>query len=171
MRTLTLYRSARLALPVAVAALLAAGPALAATATSNFNVTASVANNCTISAGALAFGAYDPVVAHATTDLDSTGTVTVACTKGTAATIGLGLGSNASGTTRRMTNGTDYLTYEIYQDASRSTLWSDSGAGLLSPAAAPSRAARNFTSYGRVPQAQDVSAGAYTDTVVATVNF
>lgn len=146
--------------------------ASAATATANLSVSATVTNNCTISTAALAFGSYDPVAANASTDLDGTGTVVVACTKGSTATIGLGLGANASGTTRRMTDGSsNFLNYELYQDSSRSTVWSDTGAGLLSPVAAPSKAARNFTVYGRVASNQDVPAGSYSDTVVATVNF
>jgi spore coat protein U-like protein len=144
----------------------------AATATANLGVSATVTNNCTISTVALAFGSYDPVVANASTNLDGTGTVVVACTKGSTATIGLGLGSNASGSVRRMTDGSsNYLTYELYQDSGRSTIWGTAGAGLLSPAAAPSKAARNFTVYGRVTSNQDVPAGSYNDTVVATVNF
>ena len=141
-------------------------------ASANLSVNASVANNCTISTSPLAFGAYDPVVANASTNLDATGTVTVACTKGATATIGLGLGSNASGSTRRMTDGSsNFLTYEVYQDSSRSALWGNSGAELLSPSAAPSKSTRDFTVYGRVPSNQDVPAGSYTDTVTATVNF
>ena len=58
-------------------------PASAATATANLGVTATVTNNCTISTAALAFGSYDPVVANASTNLDGSGTVSVACTKGT----------------------------------------------------------------------------------------
>jgi spore coat protein U-like protein len=164
-----------LAAAVSGMALVAAGfnaTASAATATANLGVSATVTNNCTISTAALAFGSYDPVVAHASTNLDGTGTVIVACTKGATATVGLGLGSNASGSTRRMTNGaSEYLTYELYQDAGRITVWGDSGAGLYSPGAAPSKAARNFTVYGRVTSNQDVVAGGYSDTVVATVNF
>lgn len=141
-------------------------------ASANLGVSASVANNCTISTSPLAFGSYDPVVANASTNLDATGTVTVACTKGATATIGLGLGSNAAGNTRRMTDGSsNFLSYEVYQDSSRATVWGNSGADLLSPSAAPSKNTRDFTVYGRVPSNQDVPAGSYTDTVTATVNF
>lgn len=144
----------------------------AGSASANLNVSATVANNCTISTAPLAFGAYDPVVTNASTNLDATGTVTVACTKGATATIGLGLGSNATGNTRRMTDGSsNYLSYEMYQDSARSTHWGNSGAELLSPAAAPSKSTRDFTVYGRVPSNQDVPAGSYTDTVTAVVNF
>ena len=148
------------------------GPmASAATATANLGVSATVTNNCTISTAALAFGSYDPVVAHASTNLDGTGTVIVACTKGATATIGLGLGSNASGSVRRMKDAaTNYLTYELYQERPHDGV-GNAGAGLLSPGAAPSKAARNFTVYGRVASNQDVPAGSYNDTVVATVNF
>ena len=64
-----------------------------------------------------------------------------------------------------------YLSYEIYQDSSRSTLWANSGGGLFTPAAAPSKAARSYTAYGRVPAGQDTPAGSFTDSVTATVNF
>jgi spore coat protein U-like protein len=157
-----------------VTALLAAlaTPAVAATATANLSVSATVTNNCTISTTAVGFGSYDPVVAHASTDLDGTGTVIVTCTKGAVATVGLGLGGNATGSTRRLKDaGTNHLTYELYQDAGHATVWGTAGAGLLSPGAAPSKAARTFTVYGRVASNQDIPAGAYTDTVVATVNF
>jgi spore coat protein U-like protein len=156
---------------VALLVMAAAGGASAATATANLAVSATVTNNCTISTAPLAFGSYDPVAANAASNLDGTGTVVVACTKGTTATIGLGLGANASGSTRRLTDGSSFLTYELYQDAPRITVWGNSGADLYSPGAAPSKAARNFTVYGRVPANQDVPSGNYNDTVVATVNF
>ena len=144
----------------------------AASATANLTVNATVVNNCTISTAPLAFGSYDPVVANSTSNLDGTGTVTVACTKGATATIALGNGGNASGSTRRMADGTgNFLSYELYQDSSRSVIWSTSGSGLLSPTAAPSKAARDFTVFGRISGNQDVPAGSYGDTVVATVNF
>ncbi len=114
----------------------------AASATATLGANATVTNNCTISTTALAFGSYDAVVANASSNLDGGGTGT-----------------------------TNYLTYELYQDSGRTTVWNDSGAGLLSPSAAPSKAPRNFTVYGRVTGNQDVPAGHYNDTVVATVNF
>jgi spore coat protein U-like protein len=158
------------------AAMIAAAPSVssvsAATATANLAVSATVANNCTVSTTALAFGTYDPVVANATADLDGSGRVTVACTRGTAPTIGVSTGSSASGSTRRLNNGAgSFLTYELYKDAGFSTVWTATGAGILSPTAAPSKAAREFTVYGRIAGNQDVPAGAYADTVVATVNF
>ena len=139
--------------------------------TATLAVTATVANGCTITTTPLAFGAYDPVVANATTGLSGTGGVVITCTKSAITHIGLGLGSNALASVRRMVLGTDFLNYELYQDAAHGTVWGTVGAAMLSPVAAPSKAARTFSVYGLVPPAQDVAAGSYTDSVVATVNF
>jgi spore coat protein U-like protein len=148
-------------------------PASAASATATLSVSATISSNCTISTSAVGFPAYDPIVAHATTPDDSTsGSVTIICTKGTAPSVGLGLGSNASSSQRRMRNGTsNYLEYALYQDVNRTTVWGDSGSALFSPGAAPSKAPRTYTVYGRIPAGQDLPAGIYADTVVATVNF
>jgi spore coat protein U-like protein len=157
---------------IVIVALAAGASGDAASSSATLTVTATVAANCTVSTSPLAFGAYDPLVAHASASLDATGTISVACTKGAASTIGLSLGSNTSGGTRRMTDGSNsYLTYEMYQDSARTTVWGNAGAALLTPAAAPSKTPRSFTVYGRMPGNQDVPAGNYTDTVTATVNF
>src|SRR5437016_6746354 len=88
--------STRIAARWVVVPLLAA-PALswAGSASTSLSVTATVSNNCTISTAALAFGAYDPIVTHASTALDGTGTVTIACTKGATTTIGLDTGTRS----------------------------------------------------------------------------
>lgn len=145
--------------------------ASAATATANLNVSATVTKNCTVTTNALAFGSYDPVVANASANLDGTGAVSVACTRGATASIALGSGSNATGATRRLSDGAgNFLAYELYSDSGRSSVW-NSGAGALALTAAPSRASRDYTVYGRIVANQDVPAGSYGDTVVATVNF
>lgn len=150
---------------------LAGARVFAATAVADLAATATVLNNCSITTAALAFGPYDPVVANASTNLDGTGRVSIACTKGSTATVALGSGSNSSGSSRRLTDGnSNYLAYELYQDSGRSTVW-NGGSGTLTPAPAPSKVARDFTVYGRIVGNQDVPAGSYSDTVVATVNF
>lgn len=148
-------------------------PVQAASATANLSVSATIVNNCTIITTPVSFSTYDPIGANATADDDNgTGTVTIACTRGTIATIGLGPGNNASGTARRMLNGTsNYLTYELYQSSARTTVWGNAGAALYSPGAAPSKAPRTFSVYGRIFAGQDLPAGNYVDTVQATVNF
>lgn len=152
-----------------------AGNLPAATSTANLPVSVVVGNNCSISTTAVTFPNYDPIVAHATNPDDSTGgAVTVTCTKGTTASIGLGLGLNATGTQRRMEDtsaATNYLNYELYSNTTRSTVWGNAAGSWYTPAAAPNKNPRTFQVYGRIPAGQDVSAATYNDTVVATVNF
>ena len=147
-------------------------PTFGATATANLNVSASVSAVCTISTLPVAFGAYDPVVTNAATDLNGSGTLTVACTKGASATIDLGVGNNLSGGTRRMSSGTDFLNYSLYKDAARTQVW---GTGMTGGTTltynSASKASTAVTVYGKVPQAQDVTVGSYADVVVATINY
>jgi spore coat protein U-like protein len=147
-------------------------PLFAASKNANLDISASVAANCTITTGPVAFGAYDPVGANAAADLLAAGSVTVACTKGSVTTIDLGNGGNLSGGSRRMASGTDFMNYALYKDAARTQVW---GTGLAGGTTAAYNAANSsataITVYGTVPQAQNVSVGAYADTVVATINY
>ena len=157
---------------IAVVSIAAENALSGQSASASLAVSASVSKNCTISTAPVNFGAYDPVAANATAPLDGTGTVTITCTKGAPAKVGLNPGSNAEGTTRRMSgSAAAYLTYELYKDATHSTVWGDSVDTALDVPAAPNRNPRSFMVYGRVAAAQDATVGNYTDTVVATVNF
>jgi spore coat protein U-like protein len=155
---------------------LVAAPASAATSTANLSVTATVSANCSISTTPVAFGAYDPVSTHAATPLDGTGSVIVTCTSGAPTTVTLGQGSNAntgsSDTTplRRMTDGaTNYLSYTLYRDMGRSTVWGNT-AGTGQPHTGTG-SSTSINVYGRVAPGQNVPAGSYADTVVATITF
>jgi spore coat protein U-like protein len=157
---------------LAALAALSAATLHAQTSTASMTVSATVAKNCTITTSPVNFGAYDPVAANSTNPLNGTGTLTVACTKGTVAKIGLNAGANAQGALRRMTQSpTAYLNYEIYSDAAHTIVWGNTATDGLDVPAAPNKNPRNFSAYGRVASAQDATVGSYTDTVVATVNF
>ena len=96
--------------------------ALAATANANIAVSATITQNCTISATPIAFGAYDPVSGG---NVTASGTVVVACTKGATSTyVGLGNGSNYSGSSRYMDGGVahDKLAYTLVQPVSATPL-------------------------------------------------
>jgi spore coat protein U-like protein len=116
----------------------------------------------------LAFGPYSPL---SSSNFDQTVQVSVVCTKGATSTVGLDLGTHASGSTRRMSNGTDFITYELYSDSSRTIVWGNASGSWVSLSAAPSNAGRNLTVYGRAPGSQDVSTGSYSDSVTVTVTY
>jgi spore coat protein U-like protein len=143
-------------------------PAAAATATATLTVSANVISSCTVSNGTLAFGNYAPT---GTGNVDQTGTFTVACTKGTGATVGLGDGDNFSSGARRMKNGSEYLTYELYKESGHTNVWGNAGGALVTLAAASSNAAQTLTVYGRIPPGQDVSVGSFGDSVQITVTY
>lgn len=157
---------------IALTALVVAAPAFAAQQTANLPISASVSANCTITTSAVAFGAYDPVSANAAANLTANGAVNVACTKGTPATIDLGNGGNFLAGSRRMGSGTDFLNYTLWRDAALTQPW---GSGIAGGGTqAYNAATKNVTAvtvYGMVPAGQDVTVGAYSDTVVATINY
>lgn len=139
----------------------------AAQGTSSLGVSASVTNTCTISTAAIAFGAYDPLSASPN---DNTGGVTITCTSGAGVTIELDDGANYLAPNRRMVSGLNFLNYEIYQDAGRTTRWG-SVAAAQNKSATGTGAADTHTAYGRIPALQNLPAGSFTDTIVAAVNF
>jgi len=137
-----------------------------------FTVTVVVQAECTVSTGAVNFGAYDPVSANAVTPRDSTGTVNVYCTAGTLATVSLDLGSHASGATRRMLAGAaNFLNYEIYRDAARTIIWNAVNTDSGTSASKNTPISGGFVAYGRIPAGQDVTMGSYADTMLVTVNY
>ena len=167
-------RTRAVCLAVLFAMVALAPDARAGTAQSPFTVTGNVVANCSISTTGMSF-TYDPVVANASANaLAVGGTVTVACTKGSAPSIGLDNGLHAGAASagpRAMRLGatTNYLGYDIYWPGT-ATSWTT--AAPYVPSAPASKVARTFNMDGAAIAGQDVAVGnTYTDTVVATVNY
>lgn len=131
--------------------------------TANMNVQATVVANCTITANPLKWTQFDPVTGAGA---DTTGSLLIACTKGTTPTVQMGDGQNGG---RKMSNGSDVLAYDIYTASDYKTVWNMTN--TVSLGQAPSKAERTMNVYGRIVATSDVPAGTYTDLVVATVNF
>jgi spore coat protein U-like protein len=147
------------------------GTAQAATKTASFNVTATVANNCVISANPLALGAFD-----GTNDLAATSNVIVRCTNGTAYNVDLSRGASATYAARTMSNGTDTLTYNLYTDTTYATIWGDgtSSTARRAGTGAGFAATTTLTVAGRLQASTNtgpVGAGTYTDTIVASIVY
>ena len=158
-----------LALALAGAAFLAgfAPAAHAASATTTFNVTATVQTSCSVSASDLAFGTYD---AASLTDTLSTSTVTVTCSLLTPYTISLNSGTNASGSTRRLGSGAARLSYEIYRDVSMTNIFGTVAASL-GVSAVGTGLSVPITLYGKIPKTQAVVPGSYSDQITVTVDY
>jgi len=143
--------------------------AIAATSTTTFNVSATVAAACSVSANNLVFGAFVPTGP----DVDSTTTVSVTCTNNTPYDIGLneGIAPGATVTTRQMVDGASTLDYGLYQDATHLTNWGDT-VGVDTVSLTGNGAAQVTTVYGRIPGSQPtVPAGSYSDTITVTVTY
>lgn len=159
------------ALPAFALGFLALGvtpmPALAATATTTFAVTATVQATCLVAATPMAFGIYTGVVAT------STSIVSVTCTNTTPYNIGLsaGLATGATVTTRSMTGtASALLGYALFSDPARTVNWGLT-IGTNTVTGTGNGAAQPITVYGQVPAAQFVAPGAYADTITATVTY
>ncbi len=149
-----------------VSALVPINTSSGATSTSTFQVTATVASSCTVTATSLAFGNYTLA------QLDGTSTITATCTNGTTYTIGLDAGtfSGATTSTRRMTGPSAAgLSYSLFSDSGRTTNWGNATGSWVSGTG--TGAAQVLTVYGRIPANQTALIGSYTDTVTVTVTF
>lgn len=156
---------------IAAAGLLFANSALAASpATTDFQVTATVADSCLVSATNLNFGAYDSVAATA---LDGTSTITVTCTAQTPYTIGLDAGQNFA-TTRAMIGddtAATLLNYELYTESGHGTIWGELLSGTTVANSSLAGGALDYTVYGQIPASQYVPAANYADTINVTVDY
>jgi spore coat protein U-like protein len=146
-----------------MAILLAAGllPLLGGTAT---------ANSCTLSTTAVSFGNYN-IFSSASTG--ATGSVTFKCTQSAAITIQLSKGHSTTFNPRTMTFSSSVLNYNLYQDAALTEIWGDGTGGSTEYSnSRPGTGTVVLTVYGNIPALQQsVAAGAYSDSITATITF
>lgn len=156
---------------LACAPVMLPGAASAATTNGTLNVSATVTANCTVSTNALAFGNVNVIGGS---NVDGSGAIVVTCTNGTTWTAGAGVGTGtgASFASRRMSAGANQLTYNLFTDSSRSTVWGDGTGATDTLAGTGTGGAQTVTVYGRVGSGQtSVRAGSYADTVAVTVTY
>lgn len=144
-----------------------AGVTIGAVATpSTFTVQAELQGDCTLAVGSLNFGTKG--VLKTATGVQ--GTVTPTCSNGTPYTVGFGNGATGTGpTARKMTKGSEAITYGIYKDSGYATAWGATASNWA--AGTGTGAAQGIPVYGLVPAQKTPSPGAYGDTVVTTLTF
>ncbi|MCC8361670.1 spore coat U domain-containing protein [Lysobacter sp. A6] len=140
------------------------------------------AASCSVAATAMAFGTYDPISA---TPRDSSADVSVDCNgNGNQTSVGITFDAGTYGsfaTSRAMGQGANRLYYNLYVDASRTTVFGSGvsvscttgvdspGCTGSNPSGGALRATR--TIFGRMPTGQDVASGPYSDVVRITITF
>ena len=141
--------------------------------------TSQAATLCTLSTGGLGFGSYS--VAD-TVGRTSVGQIQITCARAGGPqhmhlTLALGPGQNASSVDQRAMRhqggSTDRLSYQIYQDATRTLVWGAT-AGLDAVAitvSVPNKQTVSVTlpMHGFMPAGQDVRPGLYLDALVLTL--
>ncbi len=136
--------------------------------TMSFTATATVINNCIISATGVAFPASG-VLASA---LTASGSISARCTNGDAFQIALNGGVSGSVTARTMQRtGGGSVSYQLYRDSAFTQPWGDGTGGTTMATGTGSGFAQAITIYGRVPAQTTPAPGNYSDTITATISF
>jgi spore coat protein U-like protein len=160
-----------------IAALISiASPALAATTTGQFQVTATVVPSCRVTTNDLAFLNYEAALGN----LDVGANLVVQCTRGTTYTVGIDSGQHygqassfaAERAMAGLTTTTDHLAYQLFRDGARLLPWGNVSGSWLAPPAATGVLTTHVIN-GRIPGDQfDATAQNYRDfPVTVTVTY
>lgn len=131
--------------------------------------------SCSVTTTGVSFGSYDPL---SQVDNGSTGTIRVVCTLilslAGSFTIDLSTGASGSYAQRSLKKGASTLAYNLFADSAYSQVWGNGTGGSTQVSQSFSALLivdRTLTVYGRIPAGQNVSAGAYADTIIVTVTY
>lgn len=138
---------------------------------------AAVLESCAVSATAVSFGSYDPLAGSAA---EITGEIEVTCTVRLLASrviyeVQLATGGSGTYAMREMTSGSGTLDYQLYTDASRTTVWGDGTGGTVTHSfngiLIIGTTTHRYSVHGAIPAGQNVAAGSYSDVITVTLNY
>ena len=134
-----------------------------------FTASATVVNNCLISATNVSFGTAGVL----SSNLSAAGSISASCTNGDAFRISLngGASGNVAARTLQRQGGGGAVGYQLYTDSARSIPWGDGTAGTSMVTGTGSGNAQVINVYGRVPAQATPAPGSYSDTITATIVF
>ena len=125
------------------------------------NVTGTVQPLCSLNVITnINFGAY-----NSTNAVTSVGELGINCNSNTNVTINIDGGMNNSSSVRRMISGSDFLTYEVYQDSAMQNIFNTQTISNVSGTQS------NVSVYGKIPPGQNVTSGTYNDTLNVTLAY
>ncbi|HDU5941804.1 TPA: spore coat protein U domain-containing protein [Klebsiella variicola] len=155
----------------------------AGTTTSTFTVSATIENGCVFGDsmgdsvtdfGTIDFGTMSSISDNV--DVSSSmgsGSIVVTCTPGLAATIALDYGVNGGSSVERYlinSSGNTKLGYQLYQDASHTTVWGTGSLAYNIPSFPGTT--QTYTVYARLFASSSMPvAGTYIDTVTVTLTY
>jgi spore coat protein U-like protein len=116
----------------------------------------------------LDFGTLGLIAAN----VDAPSTIGVQCTNALPYTVALDGGQTGATdpTQRKMSKGSEQITYGLYRDAARSLPWG-STAGTDTVSGVGNTSVQSLAGYGRIPPQTTPSPGLYADLVVVTVSY
>jgi spore coat protein U-like protein len=141
------------------------------------------AQSCGVTDTAMNFGAYN---AMTNANHDANGVVQVYCIiQKVPVVISLDQGLTGTYAARRMTTTGGFMTYNLYTNAGRTTVWGNGTGGTQTVSCTTGTDSANgcdgstqfvftvvtYPVYGRIPTPQNVVAGNYTDSVTVTITF
>ncbi|MGV7245349.1 Csu type fimbrial protein [Caballeronia sp. M23-90] len=134
-----------------------------------FSSTATVVNNCNISATNLNFAATGVLK----TALNATGSITAQCTNGDAYRIALNGGATGNVAARQMarSGGGGTVNYQLYVDSAHTSAWGDGTVGTAMATGTGTGNQQVLNVYGVVPAQTSPVPGSYSDTITATISF
>lgn len=127
--------------------------------------------SCSISATPISFGTVNTLAST----LNSSGSLSVTCSKTAAYTISLSAGTSIGNTiaARKMSvggTGAGVVDYQLYRDAGPSNVWGNGTTGVVYSGSGTATA-QTIPVYAQVPAQAPPPAGAFKDTVTATITF
>ncbi|MDP3492047.1 MAG: spore coat U domain-containing protein [Hyphomonadaceae bacterium] len=133
--------------------------------------------SCSVSGNPLSFGTYVPT---ASGNIQVAADISVTCKAFVLGLISyeihLGPGVHGSVSARKLSNSGSLLSYNIYTNTGRTIIWGDGtgGTGVKGDSyllALGASRTETVSMYGKLLAGQNVSAGSYSDTIVATVVY
>lgn len=134
--------------------------------TYTLEATMEIQDQCQFTANDLDFGTQSTPLAQ--TDADTF--IDVRCTNTTPFTVGLNEGNNFAAGSRRMSDGTNFVDYGLFQNAARSTEW-DNTSNRRSGTGLGTGSSIMMTVFGRIPADPTAVQGTYSDTVTVDIVF
>ena len=133
-----------------------------------FTGSATVLASCSVTTTSLNFGSRSSLGSS----VDATGSLSVTCSNTLPYEVGLsnGNGPGAIATARKMTSGANTVTYSLYSDSLRTSVWGDV-IGTNTVSGTGTGGAQSLTVYGRVPPQTTPPAATYSDNIVVTVTY